>query len=48
MTGDVLWTFDTLRDYDAVNGGVTSGGTIDTHGPVVAGDMLFVQSGYAH
>ncbi len=45
-TGDVLFTHDTWQSFEAVNGVPTAGGTIDVHGPYVAGDMVFLQSGY--
>jgi polyvinyl alcohol dehydrogenase (cytochrome) len=45
-SGEVLWSYDTWRDYDSVNGIATKGGAIDVHGPVVAGDLLLIQSGY--
>lgn len=46
-TGEVVWEYDTVRAYDAVNGVETHGGAIDNSGPSLAGDMLFVPSGYA-
>jgi polyvinyl alcohol dehydrogenase (cytochrome) len=45
-TGAVLWDVDTARDYDAVNGGLARGGSIDGSGPVVAGAVVYVNSGY--
>jgi polyvinyl alcohol dehydrogenase (cytochrome) len=45
--GGVLWDFDTARDYQTVNGVPGKGGSLDGAGPVVAGGMLFVNSGYA-
>lgn len=45
-TGKVLFTHDTWAMFNSVNGVPTSGGTIDVHGPYVAGDMVFLQSGY--
>ena len=45
-TGRTLWRQETWRQYEAVNGIPTEGGAIDVHGPMVAGDMLFVTSGY--
>ena len=45
-TGAIVWTYDTWRDFDAVNDLPSNGGAIDVHGPVVAGDWLYVQSGY--
>ena len=44
--GTVLWTFDTNREFDTVNGLEAHGGSMDGAGPVVAGGMLFVNSGY--
>ena len=45
-TGEVVWSFDTWRKFDAVNGETATGASIDVHGPMVAGDMLLIQSGY--
>lgn len=45
--GRVLWDFDTVRDYQTVNGVRGKGGSLDGAGPVIAGGMLFVNSGYA-
>ena len=45
-TGDVVWSYDTWRKFDGVNGETAGGGSIDVHGPMVAGDMLLIQSGY--
>ena len=43
--GKVLWTFDTNRDFMAVNGVKANGGSIDGPGPIVAGGMLYVTAG---
>ncbi len=45
--GHVLWDFDTTRDFETVNGVRAKGGSMDGAGPVIAGGMLFVNSGYA-
>jgi polyvinyl alcohol dehydrogenase (cytochrome) len=45
--GKVLWDVDTVREYDAVNGVKGRGGSLDGPGAVVAGGMLFVNSGYS-
>jgi polyvinyl alcohol dehydrogenase (cytochrome) len=42
----VLWDFETMRDFDTVNGVKARGGSIDGPGPVVANGMVFVTSGY--
>jgi polyvinyl alcohol dehydrogenase (cytochrome) len=45
--GRVIWDFDTLRGFQTVNGVTARGGSMSGAGPVVAGGMLFVNSGYA-
>ena len=44
--GKLLWEFDTARDFKAVNGVAAHGGAIDGPGPVIAGGMLYTNSGY--
>jgi polyvinyl alcohol dehydrogenase (cytochrome) len=44
--GRLLWSFDTVRNYKTVNGVPARGGTLDASGPIVAGGMLLVTSGY--
>ena len=44
--GRILWEFDTAQDFETVNGIPGRGGSIDGPGPVVAGGLLFVNSGY--
>ena len=44
--GAPLWSFDTRRNFKTVNGVKGFGGSIDSAGPVVAGGMLIVNSGY--
>jgi polyvinyl alcohol dehydrogenase (cytochrome) len=45
--GKVIWDFDTARDFDTVNKVSAHGGSLDVGGPIVAGGMVFVVSGYA-
>jgi polyvinyl alcohol dehydrogenase (cytochrome) len=45
--GRIIWDDDTAREYQTVNGVAGTGGSIDGPGPVVAGGMLYVNSGYA-
>jgi len=45
--GEVLWSYDTKRDYEAVNGARAFGGSIDSDGPVVVENQVFINSGYA-
>jgi polyvinyl alcohol dehydrogenase (cytochrome) len=44
--GKLLWDFDTLRDFDTVNGVQAKGGSLNGSGPTIFGGMLFVNSGY--
>lgn len=44
--GAVLWTFDTRRQFEGVNGISGSGGSIDSSGPVVLGRYIYANSGY--
>ena len=45
-SGAIIWTFDTNRDFETVNGVPAKGGAMDGPGPVVAGGMVYVLSGY--
>jgi polyvinyl alcohol dehydrogenase (cytochrome) len=45
-TGSIVWDFDTVRDFDTADRVPAHGGSLDAAGPVVAGGMLFVESGY--
>jgi len=45
-TGEVVWDFNTVRDYETVNGVPGKGGSLDSAGPVIANGMIFVNSGY--
>jgi polyvinyl alcohol dehydrogenase (cytochrome) len=46
IDGKIIWDFDTARSFDAVNGVPAKGGSLDVGGPVIAGGMMFVVSGY--
>jgi polyvinyl alcohol dehydrogenase (cytochrome) len=45
-TGQLLWSFDTARDFDTVNQVPARGGSIGSGGAAVANGMVFVGSGY--
>ncbi len=45
--GKIIWDYDTNREFKTVNGLPGHGGALDVGGPVVAGGMLFVNSGSA-
>ena len=47
VDGRALWSFETARPFETVNGVPAKGGNINAAGPVVAGGMLFVSSGYS-
>lgn len=44
--GEVVWDVNTVSEYDTVNGPKAQGGSLDVSGPVIAGGMLYVNSGY--
>jgi polyvinyl alcohol dehydrogenase (cytochrome) len=44
--GKPLWDFDTLQDFDTVNGVKARGGSLNATGPTIYGGMLYVNSGY--
>lgn len=44
--GEILFSFDTARTFDTVNGVSGRGGAIDNANVVAGNGMLFVQSGY--
>jgi len=44
--GSVVWEYNTVRDYETVNGVAAKGGSMGAAGPVLADKMLFVPSGY--
>lgn len=47
VSGELVWEIDTKQTYATINNVPASGGAIDAAGPVVAGDYLIVNSGYA-
>jgi polyvinyl alcohol dehydrogenase (cytochrome) len=44
--GKIVWDFDTLREFDTVNGIKARGGSLNGPGPTVANGMVYVDSGY--
>ena len=44
--GEVLWDFDTAKEYATVNGIQAKGGSVDGAGPVVVDGMVYFNSGY--
>jgi polyvinyl alcohol dehydrogenase (cytochrome) len=45
--GKIVWDYDTARDFKTVNGLKGHGGALDVGGPIVAGGMVFANSGSA-
>jgi len=45
-TGQELWRYDTLREFETLNGVKARGGSIDAASIVAANGLLFVNSGY--
>lgn len=46
QTGDQLFKYDTVKDYETVNGVEGYGGSIDSHSIAAGAGMVFVGSGY--
>lgn len=44
--GHVIWEYNTVHDYETVNGVGAKGGSMGAAGPVVVGGTLFTNSGY--
>jgi polyvinyl alcohol dehydrogenase (cytochrome) len=44
--GTVVWTFDTNRTFETVNGVKANGGAMDGSGVVVEDGMVYATSGY--
>ena len=44
--GKVLWQYDSNRDFESINGVPAKGASLIGPGPVVAGGMVYVNSGY--
>ena len=45
-TGQLLWEFDTAKEFMTVNGVPAKGGSLASGGPIVANGMVFIGSGY--
>lgn len=46
--GRVIWTYNSDQPYTTVNGVAAKGGSFNGPGPVIAGGMVFMNSGYAY
>ncbi len=47
QSGAPIWDFDTRRDFPTVNGIKAHGGSMNGSGPIIAGGMVFSNSGYS-
>ena len=46
IDGKIVWDVDTIDIYEAVNGVLGRGGSLDGPGPVIANGIVYVNSGY--
>ncbi|MGI1678669.1 MAG: PQQ-binding-like beta-propeller repeat protein [Cellvibrionaceae bacterium] len=44
--GEIIWQYDTLKDFKTLNGITANGGGIDSHSVFAGNGMVFVSSGY--
>jgi len=44
--GRVVWSYDTHRDFETVNGVRANGGSLGSPGPTIVNGMVYVSSGY--
>jgi len=44
--GKIIWDYDTLQDFETVNGVKARGGSLNAAGPAVVEGLLYVNSGY--
>ena len=47
QTGEIIWDFDAVREFETVNGIPAKGGSFSSTGVTVAGGMMYVNSGYS-
>jgi len=45
--GAIIWDFDTVRNFKAVDGVRAHGGSMNGNGPIIAGGMVYSNSGYS-
>ncbi|HEY6344774.1 MAG TPA: PQQ-binding-like beta-propeller repeat protein [Bryobacteraceae bacterium] len=45
--GAIIWDYDTAQEFETLNGVKAHGGSINSMGPVIAGGMLYITSGYS-
>jgi polyvinyl alcohol dehydrogenase (cytochrome) len=47
-TGSIIWSFDSKRSFDTLNGVPAHGGSLDNAGPAIGNGYLVLQSGYSY
>ena len=45
-TGEVIWTLNTLQEFETVSGATARGGSFSGGGAIIADGMIYVNSGY--
>jgi polyvinyl alcohol dehydrogenase (cytochrome) len=45
-TGEIVWDFDALRDFETVNRVQAQGGSFNGGGPAIANGMVITNCGY--
>jgi polyvinyl alcohol dehydrogenase (cytochrome) len=45
ISGEIIWTYNTNRNFDTVNGVTANGGSLDGPGAVIVNGMLYVTAG---
>jgi polyvinyl alcohol dehydrogenase (cytochrome) len=46
-TGKIIWEFNTIQDFQTINGIKAHGGSINGTGPSIAGGILYANAGYS-
>jgi len=46
-TGEVIWVYNTNREFETVNGVPAAGGSLNAAGPVIVDGMVYINSGYS-
>ena len=44
--GNILWTYNTLRDFESISGAPASGGSFSGSGPSIRNGHMAINSGY--
>lgn len=47
LNGDIIWDFNTNKEFVSVNGEIANGGAIESDGPIIYDGHVIVNSGYS-